>query len=284
MFPIRMLALDVDGTLAANDRHEVSPATRKALHELSAENVDVVIVTGRRYRSTRWVIENLGLDVHSITHGGALLKCPEQKTLHQFSIDASQIHNISSIANDMDLCVFGLRDSHQDEGADIFMEERAPKNDHTRNYLEANNQYVQQLKLSEVNEPLLNIGCFDIPEKLNQFAEEVHRQYSDQISVLVLPPGPNSNTYYAEVTASNTDKWEALKVLGGILGTDENEICAVGDHLNDLPMIKKAAHGFAMGNAEPALKQVADHICGDHDKDGLIPVVEYIREHNIALV
>ena len=59
---IRMIALDLDGTLAIAD-HQVSSATRTALLELHEGDTEVVIATGRRYRTTRFVIENLGFDV-----------------------------------------------------------------------------------------------------------------------------------------------------------------------------------------------------------------------------
>ena len=51
-----MIALDLDGTLAV-ENHQVLPATRDALKDLHFNGVEVVIATGRRYRTTRLVIE-----------------------------------------------------------------------------------------------------------------------------------------------------------------------------------------------------------------------------------
>ena len=67
--PIKLLALDLDGTLAV-DNHQVTEKTRDALHEISDEGVEVTIATGRRYRSARYVMENLGLDTFCICNGG----------------------------------------------------------------------------------------------------------------------------------------------------------------------------------------------------------------------
>ena len=78
---IKMIALDLDGTLAI-DNHQVSPATREALTALHDGGVEVVIATGRRYRTTRYVIENLGFDVFAVCNGGALIKHADTETLH----------------------------------------------------------------------------------------------------------------------------------------------------------------------------------------------------------
>ncbi len=49
---------------------------------------------------------------------------------------------------------------------------------------------------------------------------------------------------------------------------------AVGDHINDLDMIEFAGLGVAMGNAQPAAKEVADLVIGHHDEDGLAVFIE----------
>ena len=85
---IKMIALDLDGTLALAN-HEVSPATKDALTNLHADGVEVVIATGRRYRTTRFVMDNLGFDVFAVCNGGALVKAPDQSTLHAEVLDVA---------------------------------------------------------------------------------------------------------------------------------------------------------------------------------------------------
>jgi hydroxymethylpyrimidine pyrophosphatase-like HAD family hydrolase len=50
----------------------------------------------------------------------------------------------------------------------------------------------------------------------------------------------------------------------------------VGDDLNDVPMIRAAGLGVAMGNAKPEVKQAADRIAPGHDEDGLVEVVRWL--------
>ncbi|MDQ3174539.1 MAG: Cof-type HAD-IIB family hydrolase, partial [Acidobacteriota bacterium] len=71
--PIRLLALDLDGTLL-NSRGQVSERNRNALEQARERGVRVAIVTGRRFRDARPIALKLGLDVPVIAHNGALTK------------------------------------------------------------------------------------------------------------------------------------------------------------------------------------------------------------------
>src|SRR5512138_2325364 len=71
--PIRLLALDLDGTLL-NPRGQISDRNRRAIDSAREKSVHVAAVTGRRFRDSRPVALELGLDVPVIAHNGALTK------------------------------------------------------------------------------------------------------------------------------------------------------------------------------------------------------------------
>ena len=72
-----------------------------------------------------------------------------------------------------------------------------------------------------------------------------------------------------EVIRHDAGKWTAILHLAELWGIDPAEICAVGDDMNDLPMIAGAGLGVAMGHAPASVLAVADHVTGDHDEDGV---------------
>jgi hypothetical protein len=71
--PIRLLALDLDGTLF-NSHGQLTTGNSKAIAAARERGVRVAVVTGRRFRDARPIALELGLDAPLIAHNGALTK------------------------------------------------------------------------------------------------------------------------------------------------------------------------------------------------------------------
>ena len=69
---MRLVALDIDGTLLRSDR-TLSPRTREAIAKARAIGVRVVLVTGRRHPSARRVADQVGDALPLVVHNGALV-------------------------------------------------------------------------------------------------------------------------------------------------------------------------------------------------------------------
>jgi hydroxymethylpyrimidine pyrophosphatase-like HAD family hydrolase len=77
-----------------------------------------------------------------------------------------------------------------------------------------------------------------------------------------------------EIFAPGVDKWSGIRHVAHRLGVNPAEVVAVGDDVNDLPMVRSAGLGVAMGNANPALKQAATRVIGHNADDGLACFLE----------
>jgi hydroxymethylpyrimidine pyrophosphatase-like HAD family hydrolase len=82
--------------------------------------------------------------------------------------------------------------------------------------------------------------------------------------------------FFLEVAPVGVTKWSGVLHLAEKWGIAEDEICAVGDDRNDIPMIRGAGLGVAMGNAQPEVKAAADRVAPSHDEDGLVRVVDWL--------
>jgi hydroxymethylpyrimidine pyrophosphatase-like HAD family hydrolase len=71
--PIRLIALDVDGTLLRSDG-TISPAVRAAIRDAAARDVHVTLATGRRFAAARELAEALGVRLPLILHGGGVIQ------------------------------------------------------------------------------------------------------------------------------------------------------------------------------------------------------------------
>ena len=79
-----------------------------------------------------------------------------------------------------------------------------------------------------------------------------------------------------EILRHDAGKWAAILHLARLWRIEPAAICAVGDDVNDIPMIKNAGLGVAMGHARSEILAAADLVTGGHDEDGVAMLVENV--------
>ena len=80
--PIRLLAVDIDGTLL-NPEFHISEADLAALRRAHAEGVEVIVVTGRRHTFALPIVKQLGFDLWLISSNGAVTRSLRGETFHR---------------------------------------------------------------------------------------------------------------------------------------------------------------------------------------------------------
>ena len=269
---IRLLAVDIDGTLVT-EGDAVSPATRAALH-LAAERFALVLATGRRYRTTRQVMSVLDLALPAVCLGGALTKSAAGRTLHATQFAAEDIAGLLALARCRDLALVLQRDAHALGGADFVVDASPPWNAPTQHYVTAGGAAGRTDPDigGARNEDVLVVGCFGERQPLAALEDDIAGLAGAFETVLV--PSQKTPGWYLEVIPAGVSKWAALRRYAAGIGIPEDAVCAVGDALNDLPMIRGAGFGVAMGNAHPTVKAAAAWTTGRNDEDGLVTLID----------
>src|SRR5262249_37168506 len=86
-----------------------------------------------------------------------------------------------------------------------------------------------------------------------------------------------------EVFDPAVNKWQGILHVARIHGVEPHELVAIGDDVNDLPMIQNAGLGVAMANARASVRGVAKRISGRNDEDGLAIFLEELgAEHAVV--
>ena len=93
--------------------------------------------------------------------------------------------------------------------------------------------------------------------------------------LMAIPELSISSSMYnnLEVNAKGADKGSALLWLADYLGIAREETMSFGDGENDIPMIKAAGLGVAMGNALDTVKAVADTVTLTNDENGVAAAI-----------
>lgn len=262
--PIRLFATDLDGTLVHSDR-SVTERTRSALAAAEAAGLSVVFVTGRPLRWAEEVFEHVGGHGLAIVSNGALV----------WDVAGDALRLIRPIEPDVGLEVCRLiRDAVP--GSAFAVEKLGGIE------LEAGFHEEYEVPEGATRGPLEEI--FDAPAlKLLARHDELDAQeFWDRAAVAVgdrVVITWSSSSTLLEISAAGVTKASTLALLCAEHGITAEEVVAIGDMPNDIEMLAWAGTSYAMGNAHPTVRAVADHVAPTNDEDGVAQVIEGLLSH-----
>lgn len=272
----RLLAVDIDGTLV-NSRDELTAPTRDALVRAVESGIRVVLATGRRYSRTLHLVEPLGLDVPLITASGALVKHPrDHRTLYRAEFNPAVLSQTLSIIADAGYEPVIYADTFC-EGFDFFLVTAETRNPQLAEYLRVNatSGRVRADLVLKPPEGVFAGFTMGTREEMLVLDRALRHRLGSGLTTHVLR-SPKYTGYMCEVAPGGVTKWSGVRQLADHWDIGVEEICAVGDDVNDIPMIRAAGLGVAMGNAQPEVKAAADRVAPTHDDNGLVSVVEWL--------
>jgi len=280
---IRLLALDLDGTLL-NGRGQISDRNRTAIDNARANGVHVALVTGRRFRDSRPVALELGLDVPVISHNGALTKHAE--TLQTVSVlplplaAAQAALKIGRAANADPL----LSDDH--EGLGVLVYDRlSGENAAVHKYVawarrlhgeEEGRRAVQQVNSLEeyLDHDPIHLAFSGVCSKMDALEETLHAEMGSKVKVLGTKY-PEQDFTLIDIVNPAASKGAGVAATATELGVSPDEIMAIGDNYNDLEMLLFAGTGVVMANAPLSLREIGGlHPTAANTEDGVALAIE----------
>ena len=279
----RILALDVDGTLL-DASGTLRPRTATAVARAAQAGIRPVLCTGRRYRRARPIATQLALNAPIVCNSGAIVKNPQNdRTLWRTDFDSSLAAALLKLfeADRRPAVSFTDRGTQDSDfivpcfptGWQFFDDYVFQNHEHA----EINPTWAAR-HLVKGEDPSPE-GVFHLApsgrEEMLTFQRFVIDRVGSQVQTFV-QRSPRYLGTMCEILRHDASKWTAVLQLARLWDVDPTEICAVGDDANDVPMIRNAGLGVAMGHAPNEVLAVADHVTGDHDQDGVAMLVEEI--------
>jgi 5-amino-6-(5-phospho-D-ribitylamino)uracil phosphatase len=269
---VRLIALDIDGTLLRSDK-TVGPRTRAAIDRARARGVRLVLVTGRRYPSARRVAQELGGDVPLVLHNGALViedgrvlrSCPLAPAAARRTIALGRAFGMEPV----------LHCGARGEGL-LLVAAEAPRAGLVGYYLERAREEVRVVADlaaaldSEVAIQVMFGGTRGETELLRARLSEGLAGCARLERTVY----PSSGLVLLDVVNPGVGKAEALGFVQRRWGIGGEETLAIGDNWNDREMIAASGFGFLMGNADPELLALGLPTLPTNDEDGVACAVE----------
>jgi hydroxymethylpyrimidine pyrophosphatase-like HAD family hydrolase len=281
---IRLLVLDIDGTVS-NSRHEIDEATVRAVARVREAGIAILLATGRRYRDVLAVATRLGIEGPLVTASGALVKrTSDHATLFRASFDSRTLVEVLARIDARGLEPILYTDSFA-EGFDFHCRrlsglDGAGPPGGVGEYL-ALNRHLARIDPDLDRQPPTGVFAgFTMGgrDAMLDLERELDQACPDRLALHVIR-SPRYRDWMCEIAPAGVTKWSGVAAIAMAAGIQPEEICAVGDDVNDLPMIRAAGLGIAMGNALPEVQAAADLVVSSHDDGGIGDVAEILIGH-----
>ena len=237
---IKLIALDMDGTLLTPD-HEVSEANRNAIAKAMDKGVTVMLSTGRWLDFCYAYAEDLKLNTYLVTVNGGEVWTSSKELVERHTHTQELMEKMWHIGNNVGVNMWCVATDK------IYNAGEHPDDFYAREWLKIGYNSEDKNKLDQVRKGLAKFTSLELT---------------------------NSLPTNIEVNPLGVNKANGLVRVCKELGITMDEVMAVGDSLNDIKMIEQAGLGVAMGNAQEAIKDVADFVTDTNNDDGVAKAIE----------
>ena len=244
----KYLFFDIDGTLAAGpmDARYVPESTKLALRLLRENGHFTAIATGRSHAMARPIMEANGFD-NMVSDGGASLVLD---------------HELLGIKPlDREPCLRLLEECEQ-KGIPWAISPDDSQFRLTRT--PAFEASIEEGYMTTLVQPDLDI--YAVPQ-FNKLYLACTREEEPQLETL--PMVPQARFSRCCLFIEPVDKGAGIRRIMAHLNAPLEDVVTFGDGTNDLSMFCPEWTNIAMGNARDVLKEKADYITTDADKDGI---------------
>lgn len=251
----RMLVLDLDGTTLTADR-TITDRDRRAARALRERGVHVTIATGRLFTGTQWVAHALGVrGTVAVMNGSELVDAGTGAVRHGRYVSREERSTIRRVLARGGLSTFlfgsrrihlGLADERHRSYLDVWTDDLECHDD------------VFQAPEWEIARDIVAVCAIGDRARVDEACDVLGGDLPATLTSEVF------DTYAGErflaLRHVDEDKGTALGRMAAERGCTAAECVAVGDWLNDLPMLRVAGRSFAMRHAVDEVQEAAGEV------------------------
>jgi len=279
--PIRLVAIDMDGTLLPTFAQAVSPRTARALKSAQQAGIIVAIATGRRAAYTAPMLDGLGLraDTPLITSNGAVTRTLGGTPIDRCELEARVARGLCGLLREFGVLVFTFDRPGRGE---LVLEELELAQGRISLWVEANRNAIEVVKpleraLADGENPIQGMVTGGL-SKMREAEKALKASPWSSSCECIRTEYPARDLSIVDLLPPGVSKGWALQRLAGRLGVGRKETMAIGDNWNDVDMLEWAGQGVMMGNAAIELRAMAKmrgwKQAPPNDHDGVAVVLE----------
>ena len=283
--PVRLVAIDMDGTLLPSLSQQVSGRTKRALLAAQQAGITVAIATGRRQAYATPLLHGLGLraDMPLITSNGAVTRTLAGEPMDHCHLPARVARELCGVLRPFGAVVFTFDRVGPGE---LVLESLEQAHMRISLWVEANRAAIQEIRpledaLPDGEDPIQGMVCGSL-DKMKQAEVALRASTWFEHCECARTEYPARNLSILDLLPQGVSKGWALERLAARLGIGRLETMAIGDNWNDVEMLEWAGQGVVMGNAAQELRTMAKlrgwKQAPPNDEDGVAVILERMLE------
>jgi len=273
--PIRLLAIDIDGTLL-NPQFEISPTDMAALRRAREAGVEIILVTGRRHTFALPIAKLFGFDLWLISSNGAVTRSLAGETFHRDLLPAPTCLTLcGEMAEFRGNTV--LTFDKETKGA-IVLEHMNELNASIQRWLEKNMAFIDfviPIEKSITTDPVQAMFCGPI-HRMHQALEHLASGSTARQITVLRTEYPIRDLSIVDVLNQGCSKGHALERWAKYRGIPREQVMAIGDNYNDIEMLAFAGVPFIMGNASEELRGQGWRVTLSNAENGVAAALEQV--------
>ena len=273
--PIRLLAIDIDGTLL-NSQFQIPPANLEALRRAHESGVEIILVTGRRHTFALPIAQQLGFDLYLISSNGAVTRSLSGELFHRDLLPVSTARELIAAMREYRGNTVLTFDT-ETKGA-LVLERMDELTGSIQRWLEKNMQFIDfvaPIEKALISDPVQAMFCGTIERMRGALQTLSGCGVADHITVL-RTEYPVRDLCIVDVLNQGCSKGHAVERWARYRGISREQVMAIGDNYNDIEMLEFAGIPVIMGNASPELRDRGWMVTGLHDEAGVATAVEQV--------
>jgi Cof subfamily protein (haloacid dehalogenase superfamily) len=273
--PIRLLAIDIDGTLL-NPQFQIAETDLSALRRAHSLGVEIILVTGRRHTFAFPIAQQLGFDLWLITSNGAITRSLSGETFHRDFLPAATARKLCLAMKEFRGNTVLTFDT-ESKGA-IVLEHMDELGSSIQRWLEKNLNYIDfviPIENAIVSDPVQAMFCGTIPRMHQALASLAAAGFDNEITVL-RTEYPVRDLSIVDILNQGCSKGHALERWATHRKIPRAEVMAIGDNYNDIEMLAFAGYPFIMGNAAQDLRRPGWSVTLANDQCGVAAAIEQV--------
>jgi Cof subfamily protein (haloacid dehalogenase superfamily) len=274
MSPVRLIAIDIDGTLL-DSNFQVSARNLATLRHANTMGIEIVLATGRRHTFALPVARALGFDATLISSNGAITRTPDGSLFHRDPLPLASVLELVAHMTDFRRNLVVTFDG-EDQGS-LVLETLDELNVSIKRWLEKNAQYLRFVHPIEdglTTDPIQAMFCGTVERMIAaQCRLKKNKPLLSRITALKTQYDER-DLCMVDILNKGCTKGAALRRWAAFRGFTPDQVMAIGDNYNDIEMLEFAGHPYIMANATEELRDRGWNTTLGNNENGVANAIE----------